>query len=112
MLGEECGGNFTYLANGVKDCSACILPHIKEKGYKHVQKKMREAIEKGKRKGKESNALDKTDKCFKCEETEKINFTDLQPAQIEMLKMSDSDIANGRLISDEESNKQDEKWLY
>jgi len=26
----------------------------------------------------------------------------LQPAQIEMLKMSDSDIANGRLISDEE----------
>ena len=36
----------------------------------------------------------------------------LQPAQIEMLKMSDSDIANGRLISDEELNKQDEEWLY
>ena len=29
-------------------------------------------------------------------------------AQIEMLKMSDLDIANGRLISDEELKKQDE----
>jgi len=33
----------------------------------------------------------------------------LQPAQIEMLKMSDLDIANGRLISDEELQMQDEK---
>ena len=36
----------------------------------------------------------------------------LQPAQIEMLKMSDSDIDAGRLVSDEELNKQDKKWLY
>ena len=36
----------------------------------------------------------------------------LQPAQIDMLKMSDSDIVNGRLISDEELNKQDKEWLY
>ena len=36
----------------------------------------------------------------------------LQPAQIEMLEMSDSDIANGRLISDEELNERDEKWVY
>ena len=33
----------------------------------------------------------------------------LQPAQIEMLKMSDFDISNGRLISNEELQKQDEK---
>ena len=39
------------------------------------------------------------------------NVLHLQPAQIEMLKMSDLDISNGRLISDEELQKQDEKWL-
>lgn len=26
---KDCGGNCTYLENGVKDCSACVLPHIK-----------------------------------------------------------------------------------
>ena len=49
MLGEDCGGNFTYLANGIKDCSACILPHIKGKGYEHIQKKMQKVIEKTKK---------------------------------------------------------------
>ena len=29
-LGEECGGNFTYTDNGIKDCSACLRPHRKE----------------------------------------------------------------------------------
>lgn len=29
-LGPECGGNFTYLANGVKDCSRCLFPHRRE----------------------------------------------------------------------------------
>jgi len=33
----------------------------------------------------------------------------LQSAQVEMLKMSDLDISNGHLISDEELKKQDEK---
>jgi hypothetical protein len=36
----------------------------------------------------------------------------LQPAQIEMLKMSNSDIANNRLVSEEELMQKDEKWLY
>ncbi|MDE7307728.1 MAG: cysteine-rich small domain-containing protein [Lachnospiraceae bacterium] len=27
---KDCGGNFTYLENAIKDCSACILPHRKE----------------------------------------------------------------------------------
>ena len=26
-LGDKCGGNFTYLASGFKDCSACLIPH-------------------------------------------------------------------------------------
>ena len=27
---DDCGGVFTYLGNGCKDCSACIFPHRKE----------------------------------------------------------------------------------
>ena len=29
-LGSNCGGKFRYLENGVKDCSACLLPHRRE----------------------------------------------------------------------------------
>ncbi len=30
LLGEECGGNFVWLENGVKDCSGCLFPHRRE----------------------------------------------------------------------------------
>jgi Zn-finger protein len=26
-LGSQCGGNCQWLPNGIKDCSACMLPH-------------------------------------------------------------------------------------
>ena len=29
-LGEDCGGDFSYTQKGVKDCSACLLPHRRE----------------------------------------------------------------------------------
>ena len=29
-LGENCGGNFTYTENGIKDCSGCLRPHKRE----------------------------------------------------------------------------------
>ena len=29
-LGAECGGNFRYKENGVKDCSNCTVPHRRE----------------------------------------------------------------------------------
>ncbi|MGL4687059.1 MAG: cysteine-rich small domain-containing protein [Fusobacteriaceae bacterium] len=45
MLGENCGGNFKYTPHGIKDCSDCKLPHIKDAGYAHIQKKMMEVIE-------------------------------------------------------------------
>lgn len=33
-LGDQCGGNFTFTANGTKDCTACTLPHRKNSyGY-------------------------------------------------------------------------------
>lgn len=33
-LGRSCGGSFTYLDGGIKDCSHCLLPHRRENyGY-------------------------------------------------------------------------------
>ena len=29
-LGEQCGGNFRYTDEGLKDCSACCFPHVPE----------------------------------------------------------------------------------
>ncbi|WP_319204684.1 cysteine-rich small domain-containing protein [uncultured Ilyobacter sp.] len=45
MMGEECGGNFKYTEHGIKDCSKCVLPHIKDVGYDHIQEKMMTVID-------------------------------------------------------------------
>ena len=37
-LGDKCGGNYAYLPNGVKDCSACLIPHGR-KSYSYVVSK-------------------------------------------------------------------------
>ncbi|MFI3284788.1 MAG: cysteine-rich small domain-containing protein [Erysipelotrichaceae bacterium] len=37
VLGESCGGNFRYL-NGIKDCSECLFPHIKENYSKIIDR--------------------------------------------------------------------------
>ena len=29
-LGENCGGDFCYTEDGIKDCSACLRPHIEK----------------------------------------------------------------------------------
>ena len=29
-LGKRCGGAFRYAKNGIKDCSACVFPHLPE----------------------------------------------------------------------------------
>ena len=44
MMGEECGGNFKYTEHGIKDCSQCSLPHIKDIGYDHIRGKMKTVI--------------------------------------------------------------------
>nr|WP_319200750.1 cysteine-rich small domain-containing protein [uncultured Ilyobacter sp.] len=44
MMGEECGGNFKYTEHGIKDCSQCSLPHIKDVGYDHIRGKMKTVI--------------------------------------------------------------------
>ena len=41
LLGEKCGGNFTYTPGGVKDCSACLIPHRRE-NYSYIVGKLME----------------------------------------------------------------------
>ena len=48
-LGDTCGGNFTYLENGIKDCSHCLVPHRKE-NYGKIMEKMGQVMELAKRK--------------------------------------------------------------
>ena len=37
-LGENCGGNYKYLENGVKSCEDCMIPHKKD-AYDHIAKR-------------------------------------------------------------------------
>ena len=38
-LGDKCGGSFTYTKNGIKDCSACLRPHMRD-NYDKILEKM------------------------------------------------------------------------
>ena len=38
-LGDQCGGSFVYLENGIKDCSRCLKPHRRE-NYDKIMEKM------------------------------------------------------------------------
>lgn len=40
-MGKDCGGNYTYLKNGVKDCSGCTVPHRKD-NYDYMIERMKE----------------------------------------------------------------------
>ncbi len=37
---NNCGGNYTILSNGIKDCSNCLLPH-KPNSYQYIINKTR-----------------------------------------------------------------------
>lgn len=43
-LGEGCGGDFCYLENGIKDCGACLFPHIPE-NYGEIVRRFEEIAE-------------------------------------------------------------------
>jgi len=36
---NDCGGKYTILENGLKDCSKCLLPHTKS-GIKYINCKL------------------------------------------------------------------------
>ncbi|MBF7097721.1 cysteine-rich small domain-containing protein [Alkalibacter sp. M17DMB] len=42
-LGDKCGGNFIYTEKGIKNCSYCSIPHIKE-NYDYIIEKLREVV--------------------------------------------------------------------
>lgn len=42
-LGDNCGGNFTYTKNGIKDCSGCLIPHRRD-NYDRIMDKMDQVI--------------------------------------------------------------------
>lgn len=41
ILGRDCGGNFSYLESGVKDCTHCKLPHRRE-SYGFITKRFQD----------------------------------------------------------------------
>ena len=47
LLGDKCGGNFTYTKDGIKDCSNCLIPHKKE-NYDYITGRLQEYIFKSK----------------------------------------------------------------
>ncbi len=48
-LGDQCGGNFTYTDSGIKDCSSCMRPHMRDQ-YTNICEKICDVIEIVKRK--------------------------------------------------------------
>ena len=48
-LGDRCGGCFSYTETGIKDCSACLRPHIRE-NYDAIMSKMVAVLELAKKK--------------------------------------------------------------
>ena len=43
-LGDKRGGSFTYLENGIKDCSNCLRPH-RRGNYGKIMEKMGAVLE-------------------------------------------------------------------
>lgn len=37
-LGRGCGGNFRYNEKGIKDCTACMFPHVRENYAKVIER--------------------------------------------------------------------------
>ena len=42
-LGKNCGGNYKYSDDGIKDCSKCMLPHNK-KNYDYIMSKFQDIV--------------------------------------------------------------------
>ena len=43
VLGDKCGGNFTYTEEGIKDCTGCLRPHKRE-NYNSICQKVESII--------------------------------------------------------------------
>ena len=47
-LGDQCGGNFRYTEKGIKDCTNCLVPHMRE-NYGYVTGRFSQVAELAKR---------------------------------------------------------------
>lgn len=47
-LGSDCGGDYTYTDNGIKDCSGCMFPHRRD-NYDPMMQKIADIIDMTKR---------------------------------------------------------------
>ena len=45
ILGSDCGGTFSYLPSGVKDCSPCTLPHVRD-NYGYITGRFQDIVRK------------------------------------------------------------------
>ena len=43
-LGDQCGGNFKYTENGIKDCSDCRIPHSRN-AFDYIITKSKDLME-------------------------------------------------------------------
>jgi len=43
-LGDQCGGNYRYTKDGIKDCSGCLRPHRRE-NYDDICDKLKYVLE-------------------------------------------------------------------
>ncbi len=43
-LGKKCGGHFRYNEKGIKDCTGCITPHLRE-NYGYITGRYREIMD-------------------------------------------------------------------
>jgi Zn-finger protein len=48
-LGEDCGGDFRYLPDGVKDCALCAIPHRRD-NYGYITGRFQDIVKKMKQK--------------------------------------------------------------
>ena len=46
-LGQNCGGDFVYLPGGIKDCTGCLYPHLRQ-NYSAVCQRLRSERQAGK----------------------------------------------------------------
>ena len=51
-LGTKCGGNYKITDNGVKDCSGCMFPHVKD-NYDKVNARFQDIVEIAKQQSEE-----------------------------------------------------------
>ncbi len=51
-LGTKCGGNYKITDNGVKDCSGCMFPHVKD-NYDKVNARFQDIVEISKQQSEE-----------------------------------------------------------